>query len=123
MRPTSVFPGVLLGAWLCLAAAPAFASDADALDLSKTAVSRLVGDLETRLGTRLLQRTTRKLSLTPEGEVFHERCRQLLDGVAEAEAELSAHTGEAIGQLRLNVPVTFGLLHLAPLWPPGALSR
>lgn len=94
-----------------------FVRAADALALSKTAVSRLVGDLEARLGTRLLHRTTRRLSLTPEGEVFHDRCRQLLDGVAEAEAELSAHAGEAIGQLRINVPVSFGLLHLAPLWP------
>lgn len=104
-------------AFVTVADAGSFVRAAEALDLSKTAVSRLVGDLETRLGTRLLQRTTRKLSLTPEGEVFLERCRQLLDGVAEAEAELSTHTGEAIGQLRLNVPVTFGLLHLAPLWP------
>ena len=104
-------------AFVAVVDAGSFVRAADALDLSKTAVSRLVGDLETRLGTRLLQRTTRKLSLTREGEVFHDRCRQLLDGVAEAEAELSAHTGEAIGQLRLNVPVTFGLLHLAPLWP------
>jgi DNA-binding transcriptional LysR family regulator len=49
--------------------------------------------------------------------VFHERCRQLLAEVAAAEAELTAHAGEAVGRLRLNVPVTFGLLHLAPLWP------
>jgi DNA-binding transcriptional LysR family regulator len=94
-----------------------FVRAADTLDLSKTAVSRLVGDLESRLGTRLLHRTTRRLSLTPEGEVFHERCRQLLGDVAEAEAELTAHAGEAVGRLRVNVPVTFGLLHLAPLWP------
>jgi DNA-binding transcriptional LysR family regulator len=93
-----------------------FVRAADSLGLSKTAVSRLVGELESRLGTRLLHRTTRKLSLTPEGEIFHERCRQLLAGVAEAEAELSTHAGEAIGQLRINVPVTFGILHLAPLW-------
>ena len=94
-----------------------FVRAADSLDLSKTAVSRLVGELESRLGTRLLHRTTRKLSLTPEGEIFNERCRQLLASVAEAEAELSTHAGEAVGQLRINVPVTFGLLHLAPLWP------
>ena len=94
-----------------------FVRAADALSLSKTAVSRLVGELEARLGARLMHRTTRKLSLTPEGEVFHERCRQLLDGLTEAEAELTAHAGEAIGRLRINVPVTFGLLHLAPLWP------
>jgi len=94
-----------------------FVRAAHALGLSKTAVSRLVAELETRLGTRLLHRTTRKLSLAGEGEVFHERCKQLLDGLAEAEAELTAHSGEVIGQLRINVPVTFGLLHLAPLWP------
>lgn len=94
-----------------------FVRAADVLELSKTAVSRLVGELEARLGTRLLHRTTRKLSLTPEGEVFHERCRQLLAEVAAAEAELTAHSGEAVGRLRVNVPVTFGLLHLAPLWP------
>ncbi|WP_395703264.1 LysR substrate-binding domain-containing protein [Aquabacterium sp.] len=104
-------------AFVAVADAGSFVRAADALGVSKTAVSRLVGELEARLGTRLLQRTTRKLSLTPEGEVFQERCRQLLEGVAEAEAELSLQTGEVSGQLRLNVPVTFGLLHLAPLWP------
>ncbi len=97
--------------------AGSFVGAAEGLNLSKTAVSRLVADLEARLGVRLLHRTTRKLSLTPEGEVFYERCQQLVDGVAEAEAELSTHTGEAIGQLRVNVPVSFGLLHMAPLWP------
>ena len=63
--------------------AGSFVRAADALDLSKAAVSRLVSDLEARLGVRLLHRTTRKLSLTEVGEVFHERCRQLLDSVAE----------------------------------------
>ncbi len=94
-----------------------FVRAADVLNLSKTAMSRLVGDLEARLGTRLLHRTTRKLSLTPEGELFNDRCKRLLTDVSEAEAELTAFSGEAIGQLRINVPVTFGLLHLAPVWP------
>jgi DNA-binding transcriptional LysR family regulator len=97
--------------------AGSFVRAAELLEVSKTAVSRLVADLEARLGTRLLHRTTRKLSLTPEGEVFLERCRRLLQDLEEAEAELSVHAGEAVGQLRINVPVTFGLLHLAPLWP------
>lgn len=104
-------------AFVAVVEAGSFVRAADALALSKTAVSRLVADLEARLGTRLMHRTTRRLSLTPEGEVFHERCRQLLGEVAEAEAEVTAHAGEATGRLRLNVPVTFGLLHLAPLWP------
>lgn len=104
-------------AFVAVVDAGSFVRAADALDISKTAVSRLVGDLEARLGTRLLHRTTRKLSLTPEGEVFHERCRQVLDDVSEAEAELTVRSGESVGRLRINVPVTFGLLHLAPLWP------
>lgn len=104
-------------AFAAVVEAGSFVRAADALELSKTAVSRLVGDLEGRLGARLLHRTTRRLSLTQEGALFHERCVQLLDGLAEAEAELSTHSGEAVGRLRLNVPVTFGLLHLAPLWP------
>jgi len=94
-----------------------FVRAADQLGSSKTAVSRLVGDLESRLGLRLLHRTTRKLSLTPEGQVFHDRCTQLLQDLEAAEIELSAQSLEAIGQLRVNVPTTLGLMHLAPLWP------
>lgn len=97
--------------------AGSFVRAADALQVSKTAVSRLIGDLETRLGVRLLHRTTRRLSLTVEGEVFHARCKELLASVEEAEAEVTARADSAVGLLRLNVPVSFGLLHLAPLWP------
>lgn len=97
--------------------AGSFVRAAEALQVSKTAVSRLVGDLESRLGVRLLHRTTRKLSLTVEGEAFHARCKDLLADVEEAEAEVTSRSDEAVGLLRLNVPVSFGLLHLAPLWP------
>ncbi len=97
--------------------AGSFVRAAEALQISKTAASRLVADLEARLGVRLLHRTTRRLSLTPEGEAFHARCKELLAGVEEAEAEVTAGADEVVGLLRLNVPVSFGLLHLAPLWP------
>jgi DNA-binding transcriptional LysR family regulator len=93
-----------------------FVGAADALEMSKPAVSRYIGELESRLGVRLLQRTTRKLSLTKEGEVFYVRCKELLANVDEAEAEITSHSGEAAGQLKLSVPVAFGKLHLAPLW-------
>lgn len=96
--------------------AGSFVGASDALEMSKAAVSRHVAELESRLGVRLLHRTTRKLSLTPEGEVFHGRCRELLGGVDEAEAEITSRSGEASGLLRINVPFSFGLLHLAPLW-------
>jgi DNA-binding transcriptional LysR family regulator len=88
-----------------------------ALDMSKAAVSRYMADLEERLGVRLLHRTTRKLSPTTEGEIFYARCRELLDNLDEAEAEITSRTGEATGTLKVSVPVTFGLMHLARLWP------
>jgi DNA-binding transcriptional LysR family regulator len=96
--------------------AGSFVGASAALEMSRAAVSRYVADLESRLRVRLLHRTTRKLSLTPEGEVFHARCRELLGGVEEAEAEISSRSGEADGLLRINVPFSFGLLHLATLW-------
>src|SRR5512140_376961 len=96
--------------------AGSFVGASDALDMSKPAVSRYVAELETRLGVRLLHRTTRKLSLTEEGEVFYARCVELLENIEEAEAEITSRSGEATGQLKVSVPVSFGLLHLAPLW-------
>ncbi|MEW6371547.1 MAG: LysR family transcriptional regulator [Pseudomonadota bacterium] len=97
--------------------AGSFTAGADVLGMSKAAVSRHVAELEERLGVRLLHRTTRRLSPTGEGEIFHARCRELLGNLDEAEAEISSRVGEATGLLKLNVPVTFGLMHLAPLWP------
>jgi len=96
--------------------AGSFVKAADSLGLSKAAVSRYVADLEGRLGVRLLQRTTRRLSLTEAGQVFYARSKELLAGVDEAEAELTSRSGAASGLLRINAPVTFGILHLAPLW-------
>jgi len=96
--------------------AGSFVKAADALSMSKAAVSRYVGELEARLGVRLLHRTTRRLSLTEEGQVFHARCRELLGLVDEAEAEITSRNVVASGLLRINAPFTFGNLHLAPLW-------
>lgn len=93
-----------------------FIGAADELNMSKAAVSRYVSDLEARLGARLLHRTTRRLSLTAEGEVFYHRSKELIGGIASAEAEVTSRSGEAIGTLKVNVPVSFGILHLAPVW-------
>ncbi|HSV48532.1 MAG TPA: LysR family transcriptional regulator [Ramlibacter sp.] len=102
--------------------AGSFVGAADALQMSKAAVSRQVAELEGRLGVRLLHRTTRKLSLTSEGELFHARCRDLLAGLNEAEAEATARSGQAVGTLKVSAPVSFGVLHLAPLWA-GFMTR
>lgn len=96
--------------------AGSFVGAAEALGASKAAVSRHVASLETRLGVRLLQRTTRRLSLTEEGQVFYERSKEVLADVEEAELEVSSRSGAASGLLRVNAPVSFGVLHLAPLW-------
>lgn len=96
--------------------AGSFVKAADALAMSKAAVSRYVVDMETRLGVRLLHRTTRRLSLTGEGQVFYARSKELLAELEEAEAEITSRSEAASGLLRVNAPVTFGILHLAPLW-------
>lgn len=96
--------------------AGSFVGAADALGQSKAAVSRQVAELEAWLAVRLLHRTTRKLSLTGEGEVFYARCRELLGGLAEAEAEVSVHSGQAVGLLKVSAPVSFGVAYLAPVW-------
>lgn len=96
--------------------AGSFVKAADVLGLPKAAMSRYVGNLEARLGVRLLHRTTRRLSLTDEGQVFYARSKELLAGVDEAEAEITSRSGAASGLLRVNAPVTFGIRHLAPLW-------
>jgi DNA-binding transcriptional LysR family regulator len=96
--------------------AGSFVKAAEALNLSKAAVSRYVVEMETRLGVRLLHRTTRRLSLTEEGQVFYARSKTLLTELDEAENEITARSDLASGLLRVNAPVTFGILHLAPLW-------
>jgi DNA-binding transcriptional LysR family regulator len=96
--------------------AGSFVGAADAFGLSPAAVSRQLAALESRLGVRLLNRTTRQLSLTGEGEIFLGRARQLLEELSEAEAEVSERSAEVIGRLRINAPVSFGVRHLADLW-------
>lgn len=99
-----------------VADAGSFVAAAQALGLSKAAVSRHIAGLESRLGVRLMQRTTRRLSLTAEGELFLARCREILASIEASEAELSTRAGSASGHLKLSVPVSFGTRHLAPLW-------
>ena len=88
---------------------------ADALDRSQPAVVRSLAALEGHLGARLLQRTTRRMSLTPEGSEYLQRCRQILADVEEAERAVAKEQGDLQGALRVTAPVQFGQLHLAPL--------
>lgn len=91
-----------------------FARAADRLDMSTSAVSRHVGELEAHLDVRLLNRTTRRLSLTESGQAFYERCVQLLADLEEAEQAVTATAIVPRGTLKLTCAVTFGVRHLAP---------
>src|SRR5205085_2323123 len=90
-----------------------FVRAAERLEMSASAVSRHVADLEAHLDTRLLNRTTRRLSLTESGRAFHERCVQLLADLEEAELSANAGTAKPRGTLRLTCSITFGARHLA----------
>ena len=94
-----------------------FTRAADVLETSPANVTRYVNELEAHLGTRLLNRTSRRLSLTEGGETLYARCKSILDDVAETEGLVSSASVEPRGRLRINAPVSFGILHLAPLWP------
>ena len=103
-------------AFVAVVRAGSYVKGAERQETSKAVLSRQVLELETRLGTRLLNRTTRRLSLTETGAAYFERCVQILDDLREADAAAGATTATARGRLRINAPLTFGNLHLAPLW-------
>ena len=87
---------------------------AEQLDLAKSGVSRRLVELETRLGVRLLNRTTRRSSLTEAGRSYYEGAVKLLSDVAELDAQITGSETELEGRLRLAAPLSFGLAHLSP---------
>lgn len=91
-----------------------FAKAADRLGLSTSAASRHVAELEGHLQTRLLNRTTRRVSLTESGRAFYERAVQLLGDLAEAEQEASSAAVVPRGTIRLTTAINFGVRHIAP---------
>lgn len=98
-----------------------FSPAARAFRMTPSAVSKLVTRLEARLGARLINRSTRKLQLTPEGGAFYERCVRVLADMQEAEQEVASGTTPR-GRVRINTSVPFGLHCLLPL-VPEFLSR
>ena len=92
-----------------------FSVAARALGLTPSAVSKSISRLEDRLGVRLLNRTTRSLTTTPEGETFLERSRSILADIEEAEQEITRFRSAPRGLLRLHVSVAFGLHQLPPV--------
>ncbi len=103
-----------IAAFVKVVEAGSFARAAERLGVSVSSVSRHVALLEAHLDARLLNRTTRRLSLTETGRQFHERCVQLLSDLEEAEQSAGAGTVTPRGTLRLTCGVTFGIRHVAP---------
>lgn len=91
-----------------------FTAAAERLALSKSVVSKYVTRLEERLGARLLNRTTRRIALTEVGRTFYEHSLRGLREIEEAEAEVARLQNVPRGKLRINAPMSFGVLHLAP---------
>ena len=85
--------------------------------VAPAAIGRHIDALEARLGVKLLVRTTRRITLTPEGNAFLEDCQRLLGEIAASEARISQGSVKASGHLRLTAPAGFGRRHVAPLVP------
>lgn len=91
-----------------------FTVAADDLDLSRAVVSKYISRLEERLGARLMNRTTRRLSLTEAGAALFEASRGAIERIEEAEAAVARFQSAPRGRLRVSAPMSFGILHLGP---------
>lgn len=94
-----------------------FSEAARLLRMTPSTVSKMIGRIETRLGVRLLERSTRRLSLTTEGQIYYERSLALLAELDDVERNLSTGAASAGGTVRVNASVAFGVLGLEPLLP------
>lgn len=91
-----------------------FSKAAASLGMTKSAVSKQVQALEDTLKVRLLNRTTRTVRLTDEGELFYQQARQIVDAATEAQRQVKNLNEQPSGTLKINAPQSFGTLHLAP---------
>lgn len=101
--------------FVAVAEAQSFTSAANRLGISTAQVSRQIGALEARLAVRLFYRTTRRVTITEAGQVYYNHCRQVLDGLDEAERAISDLQNTPKGRLNLTAPVTYGESRIAPL--------
>lgn len=90
-----------------------FTAAAERMELAKSAVSRRVASLEQRLGAALIRRTTRRLNLTQAGRDFYKRSASILSDLDEAESAVTRAEGELSGQLRIALPLSFGVRHMS----------
>src|SRR3569623_2139911 len=103
-----------IAAFVATAEAGSISAAARRLGNAKSVGSERLAELERSRGTRLIQRTTRKLSLTEDGHTLLARAQRILFEAGEAAAEMAARRGTLVGPLRISAPVGFGVLHLGP---------
>ncbi len=113
----------LLESFTMAADAGSFTAAGARLDLTPAAVSKNVARLESQLGVRLFNRSTRQLRLTAEGEAFHARATAALRMLDEAVAEVGRVRGAAVGRVRISVGVSFGRRYVLPLLPALAAAH
>lgn len=101
--------------FIAVAEAQNFTQAAKHLGISTAQVSRQITGLEARLGVQLFYRTTRKVSVTEAGQIYYQHCRQLLDGLSEAERAIGTLTETPRGKLKVTAPTTYGETVIAPL--------
>tara|TARA_R100000935_G_scaffold10346_1_gene20646 strand:- start:4578 stop:5462 length:885 start_codon:yes stop_codon:yes gene_type:complete len=101
--------------FVAVAETASFTAAATRLGISTAQVSRQIGALELRLAVKLFYRTTRKVTITDAGQIYYNHCRQVLDGLEEAERAISDLHQTPKGKLNLTAPVTYGENHIAPL--------
>jgi DNA-binding transcriptional LysR family regulator len=106
-----------LNAFIAVVETGGFSAAARKTGESQSAVSKAVGALEKRLGVALLHRTTRKVTLTDQGQKYYERTKPLIDEIDVADSELTSSALDATGLVRIAAPSTFGRLHVLPLIP------
>jgi DNA-binding transcriptional LysR family regulator len=102
-------------AFVCAVKAGSFTAAAASLGLTRSAVGKSIVRLESRMGARLLNRTTRTLSLTDEGHVAYERWRQILEDLDEVDATMALRRGRPTGTFKLTAPLSFGQRHILPI--------
>lgn len=104
-----------IGLFVQVAELASFRGAADALGVPRSSVSRRVAELEEQLGTRLLQRTTRKVTLTDAGAAYLKACGPSIESLREAARALTQEANEARGRLRVTAAITFGERFLGPV--------
>jgi LysR family transcriptional activator of dmlA len=104
-----------LGFFVSLATCGNLSSAARELGISTAAVSKRLSAIEARLGIPLVNRTTRRMSLTPDGEILFAHARRIMGEIADLDQLLNAAKGQPKGQLRVNATLGFGRLHIAPV--------